>query len=51
LEDDLKDKTHHLNGMKLETSAVNKIGKEQSGVLDDLNKNKENSAKMSKLDT
>lgn len=49
LEDDLKDKTNKLNQLKDETNSLHKVGKEQKGALENLNRNKENSAKMSNL--
>ena len=49
MENDLKDKVNVLNQLKNEADAVQKVEKEQKGALTHLNRNKENSAKMSNL--
>lgn len=49
LEDELKDKTNRLNLAKNEVESVQKIEKEQNGALENLNRNKENSNKISNL--
>ena len=49
LEDDLKDKSNKMQRLKEEVDAVQKIEKEQNGALDNLNRNKENSNKVSNL--
>lgn len=49
LEDELKDKANRLNNIREEVNSVQKIEKEQNGALDNLNRNKENSSKISNL--
>ncbi|CDW74028.1 UNKNOWN [Stylonychia lemnae] len=49
LEDELKDKTNRLHQARSEIESVQKIEKEQNGALENLNRNKENSNKISNL--
>lgn len=49
MEDDLKDKYNRLSLLKEEAQSVQKVEKDQKGALENLNRNKENSAKMSNL--
>ena len=49
LEDEFKDKSNRLGQVKEEVNSVQKIEKEQNGALDNLNRNKENSNKISNL--
>ena len=49
LEDDLKDKTNKVNQIKEEVESVQKVEKDQNGALENLNRNKENSNKISNL--
>jgi len=49
LEDELKDKTNQMSQLKEEVDSVLKIQKEQKGALENLNRNKENTNKISNL--